>query len=30
MDKRGFELWGLPWRETVTFESLSEHTTLPT
>lgn len=25
MDERGFELWGLPWRETVTFEQLSEH-----
>jgi two-component sensor histidine kinase len=25
MDERGFELWGLPWRETVTFEELSEH-----
>lgn len=25
MDMRGFELWGLPWRETVTFEQLSEH-----
>jgi two-component sensor histidine kinase len=25
MDERGFELWGLPWRETVAFEELSEH-----
>jgi two-component sensor histidine kinase len=25
MDPRGFELWGVPWRETVTFEQLSEH-----
>lgn len=25
MDERGFELWGLPWRETVTFEELSSH-----
>jgi hypothetical protein len=25
MDERGFELWGLPWRETVTFEELSAH-----
>jgi two-component sensor histidine kinase len=25
MDERGFELWGLPWRDTVTFEELSEH-----
>ena len=25
MDKRGFELWGVPWRETVTFDELSEH-----
>ena len=25
MDERGFDLWGLPWRETVTFEELSEH-----
>ncbi len=25
MDERGFELWGLPWRETVTFEELSQH-----
>ena len=25
MDERGFELWGLPWRETVTFEQLSDH-----
>ena len=23
MDERGFELWGLPWREQVTFEELS-------
>lgn len=23
MDSRGFELWGLPWRESVTFEELS-------
>ena len=25
MDERGFSLWGLPWRETVTFENLSAH-----
>lgn len=25
MDERGFELWGLPWRATVTFEELSQH-----
>ena len=25
MDERGFELWGLAWRPTVTFEQLSEH-----
>jgi two-component sensor histidine kinase len=25
MDERGFELWGLPWREAVTFEELSNH-----
>lgn len=25
MDERGFELWGVPWSETVTFEELSEH-----
>ena len=25
MDERGFVLWGLPWRETVTFEELSQH-----
>lgn len=25
MDERGFELWGVPWREKVTFEELSEH-----
>jgi two-component sensor histidine kinase len=25
MDERGFELWGLPWSESVTFEELSEH-----
>lgn len=25
MDERGFELWGLPWSETVTFEELSQH-----
>jgi len=25
MDERGFELWGVPWRDTVTFEELSEH-----
>lgn len=25
MDERGFELWGLSWRPTVTFEQLSEH-----
>ena len=25
MDERGFELWGLAWAETVTFEELSAH-----
>lgn len=25
MDERGFELWGLAWRASVTFEELSEH-----
>ena len=25
MDGRGFELWGLPWSEAVTFEQLSHH-----
>jgi len=25
MDERGFELWGMPWCETVTFDELSEH-----
>lgn len=25
MDERGFELWGIPWSENVTFEELSEH-----
>jgi hypothetical protein len=25
MDERGFELWGKPWSESVTFEELSEH-----
>jgi two-component sensor histidine kinase len=25
MDERGFQLWGLPWRDTVTFEELSAH-----
>lgn len=25
MDERGFELWGLPWSDTVTFEELSSH-----
>jgi two-component sensor histidine kinase len=25
MDERGFELWGLPWCETVSFEELSHH-----
>lgn len=25
MDERGFELWGLPWRPEVDFESLSAH-----
>jgi hypothetical protein len=25
MDARGFELWGLPWSDTVTFEELSSH-----
>ncbi len=25
MDDRGFELWGIPWQDTVTFEQLSSH-----
>lgn len=25
MDERGFELWGMPWRDAVTFEKLSSH-----
>jgi two-component sensor histidine kinase len=25
MDERGFELWGLPWSDRVTFEELSAH-----
>ncbi|MGK6355804.1 sensor histidine kinase [Sphingomonas sp. DT-207] len=25
MDRRGFDLWGLPWSESVTFEELSAH-----
>ncbi|MDO6414114.1 HWE histidine kinase domain-containing protein [Sphingomonas sp. BIUV-7] len=25
MDERGFELWGLPWSDAVTFEELSAH-----
>lgn len=25
MDERGFELWGLPWKEKVRFEELSAH-----
>ena len=25
MDERGFDLWGIPWSENVTFEELSEH-----
>ena len=25
MDERGFELWGVPWSETVTFDELSQH-----
>lgn len=25
MDERGFELWGISWSESVTFEELSEH-----
>lgn len=25
MDKRGFDLWGLPWSEKVSFEELSAH-----
>jgi two-component sensor histidine kinase len=25
MDERGFELWGLPWRDKVTFAELSAH-----
>lgn len=25
MDERGFELWGLPWNDRVTFEELSAH-----
>jgi len=24
-DERGFELWGLPWRQRATFETLAEH-----
>jgi PAS domain-containing protein len=25
IDERGFQLWSLPWRDTVTFEELSAH-----
>lgn len=25
MDARGFELWGVPWSDGVTFEDLSSH-----
>jgi two-component sensor histidine kinase len=25
MDERGFDLWGLPWSDTVSFENLSAH-----
>lgn len=25
MDKRGFQLWGIPWCEVVTFDELSQH-----
>ena len=25
MDERGFQLWGVPWTDTVTFEELSTH-----
>lgn len=25
MDARGFELWGVPWSDEVTFEDLSSH-----
>lgn len=25
MDEQGFQLWGLPWRDNVTFEELSSH-----
>ena len=25
MDARGFELWGMPWSDKVTFEQLSSH-----
>ena len=25
MDERGFDLWGLPWSPTVTFDELSQH-----
>lgn len=25
MDERGFELWGVPWSDSVTFEELSSH-----
>ena len=25
MDERGFELWGMPWSDAVTFEELSSH-----
>jgi two-component sensor histidine kinase len=25
MDERGFQLWGLPWSEAVSFEELSQH-----
>ncbi|HXH00407.1 MAG TPA: PAS domain-containing protein, partial [Sphingomicrobium sp.] len=25
MDERAFDLWGLPWSDSVTFEELSKH-----
>lgn len=25
MDERGFELWGVPWSDRVTFQELSSH-----
>ena len=29
MDERGFQLWGIPWSDQVTFEELSAHIHLP-